>query len=88
MLLLTTKNVIVNFTKIDVYFVQTVEVPSNPYLNVVRGVDVQEGEDHGELAAVGMPDLVGALLVVRVVGVAERGRGQGAVVAVQDSVAT
>ncbi len=35
-----------------------------------------------------MADLVGALLVVRVVGVAEGGRGQGAVVAVEDGVAT
>ena len=50
-------------------------------------MNVHEGEDHGQLAAVRMPDLVGTLLVVRVVGVAESWGSQRAVVTVQDGVA-
>ena len=61
---------------------------TSTYLNVVRRVNVHVGEDHGQLSTFGMPDLEGTLLVVGVVGVAEGGGGQGAVVAVQDGVAT
>ena len=51
-------------------------------------MNVHVGEDHGQLSTFGMPDLEGTLLVVGVVGVAEGGGGQGAVVTVQDGVAT
>jgi len=61
---------------------------ASTYLNVVSWVNVHVGEDHRELSSIGMPDLVGALLVVGVVGVTEGWGGQGAVVTVQDGVAT
>ena len=51
-------------------------------------MNVHVGEDHGQLSTFGMPDLEGTLLVVGVVCVAEGRGGQGAVVAVQDGVAT
>ena len=56
------------------------------YLNGISGMNVHVGEDHGELSAFRMSDLIGALLVVRVVRVTESRRRQSSVVTVQNGV--
>lgn len=58
------------------------------YLNTVGGVNVQVGEDHGQLSSVRMPDLVGTLLVMGIVGVTEGRGGQSSIVAIENSVTT